>query len=289
MAGDSEEWTELRRRLLEFERADFALRRAARRLAGRDEDPVKALRDVLKHGPASWEPRQLSRPEEEAIAAHSKASACLTRVRAWLAARGVVVVPRQLGLRKSNPVLATALAKIRGDKEAFVSAVGCFGIGPDFPDGLPEEADIDEWFRTLTSLHTSECAERWLEAGALLVSSPLPDHVANALQNLRQVYSLGHPEATLAFCRTVAEAAAHQWLLENGHISRAEPDWARDADRLRELRPDLTPLLADIAVVRRRANEILHANRRSRSANEQEAYAGMRTTFRLVECLHQTD
>lgn len=290
MATDSEDWAELRRRLLEFERADVALRLTARRLAARDKDRIRALQDALQHGPASWAPRKLSRTEEEAIAAHRDASACLIRVRAWLAARGEVVVPRELGLRKSNPLLATALAKIRGDEKAYGTAVGHFGIGPDPAfEGLPEEAAFDEWFQTLTFSHTSECAERWLEAGAILVSSPLPDHVVNALRSLRELYSLGHSEATLAFCRTVAEAAAHHWLLEKGHISRARPDWARDADRLRERRPDLKFLLADIAVVRLKANEILHAKRRSRSMTEAEAYAGMRTTFRFVECLHQTE
>ena len=200
MAADSEDWAELRRRLLEFERADVALRLTARRLAPRDKERIKALQDALQHGPASWAPRRMSRLEEEAVAAHRVASECLIRVRAWLAARGEVVVPRELGLRKSNPLLATALAKIRGNEEAYVTAVGHFGIGGDSAlEGLPEEARFDEWFQTLAFNHTSDCAERWLKAGALLVSSPLPDHVVNALQSLRQVYSLGHPEATLAF------------------------------------------------------------------------------------------
>lgn len=191
---------------------------------------------------------------------------------------------------KAIPCWRRRLPRFAATKKHTSQPWGHFGIGPDPAfEGLPEEAAFDEWFQTLTFSHTSECAERWLEAGAILVSSPLPDHVVNALRSLRELYSLGHSEATLAFCRTVAEAAAHHWLLEKGHISRARPDWARDADRLRERRPDLKFLLADIAVVRLKANEILHAKRRSRSMTEAEAYAGMRTTFRFVECLHQTE
>jgi hypothetical protein len=231
------------------------------------------------------EPPYLNDDERDALRAYKWAQRAYWRAVACLAREPVFEAPAQL-----DPTLSRTLDRLRGWEPT------CVDYGP--PDLLDfEHEDVpkmpeqfDSWMQDAELWQEGGANSALLHAlhlGALVVNSPLPEHILLALKRCRETYLLHCADATVALCRCVVEAATHDWLVADGAVlgGKCIVKWWKEQAILRNRRPDLKNILDNYVVhVVSAANDILHPES-AQSFNQDQALLALRITSRFLEKL----
>lgn len=255
------------------------------RIDARDAGPLSA-KDVIT------EPPDLSEEQRAVLRAFRETQVAYWRALAWLASEAVIVVPPNIGLPQQDSALRDALDRVRGWQPPYVD----YGRPSDeveasdalevmFRDGYQNAPNGNDIYWDGGML--TEFFYRRLDVGGAVLSRNLPEHVLLALERCRKTYVMGCADATVALCRCVMDAAAHQWLVEDGWspgTDRSKVTWNVYEIELATRRRDVKGLLREVSRVRTLANGILHPQHSKGFANE-DALLALRITFQFVERL----